>query len=372
MAYYSDVFTLETWNEFKLAGSSVSGFRQSRWGVVKKLKEDDRLLCYLKGANRWIGVLRVVGKPFQSAEPKIWASDDFPARVHVEIEYELTPETGVPVKDMLPQFSWHADLVNNPAGSWGMYLQGSPRLWSDSDGEAVVLAVMDATKNPVQSALPKAAYQAPKPKAVDSGTDLGDVTIPEDEEEAEVTAGAGAAIAEGQESEHTEIQALLVRLGGAMGYRCFVARGDQNKTWNGKTLASLPGVTNKLPTQFNDATNRVIEQIDVLWLDDNAIAAAFEIERTTSIYSGLLRMSDLRLMQPNLDVPIFVVAPDLRREKVLKEVNRPTFKKPLAHVCRYIPFDALREGVAQHSDLLNYLPIGWVREELAESCSLEE
>ncbi|MGB8379849.1 MAG: hypothetical protein WCG47_01155 [Dermatophilaceae bacterium] len=236
MTYYSDVFTLETWNEFKLAGGSISGFRKSRWGVVRKLKENDLLLCYLKGANRWIGVLRVVGKPFLSAEPKIWASDDFPARVHVEIEYELTPETGVPVKDMLPQFSWHADLLNNAAGSWGMYLQGSPRAWLDQDGEAVVRAVGDAIKNPIENPLPRAAYQAPKPKAVDSGTDLGDVTIPEDEEEADSLVEADAATGDAQESEHTEIQALLVRLGGSMGYQCFVARGDQNKTWNGKSL----------------------------------------------------------------------------------------------------------------------------------------
>jgi len=37
----------------------------------------------------------------------------------------------------------------------------------------------------------------------------------------------------------------------------------------------------------------------------------------------------LRLMQPNLDIPIFVVAPDARwRDKVLKGVNRPSPRKP--------------------------------------------
>ena len=50
-----------------------------------------------------------------------------------------------------------------------------------------------------------------------------------------------------------------------------------------------------------------------------------EIEHTTSIYSGLLRMSDLVAMQPNLQIPLFIVAPDVRRNKVIEEVNRPTF-----------------------------------------------
>ncbi len=49
----------------------------------------------------------------------------------------------------------------------------------------------------------------------------------------------------------------------------------------------------RLATQFNAATNSVIELIDVLWLDQIAVAAAFEVEKSTSIYSGLLRMSDL-------------------------------------------------------------------------------
>ena len=61
--------------------------------------------------------------------------------------------------------------------------------------------------------------------------------------------------------------------------------------------------------------------------------AAFEVESTTSIYSGLLRMPDLVSMQPNLKIPLYLVAPDDRREKVFNEVNRPTFtrlKPPLA------------------------------------------
>jgi hypothetical protein len=36
-------------------------------------------------------------------------------------------------------------------------------------------------------------------------------------------------------------------------------------------------------------------------------------------------MSDLIAMQPDLNIPLYIVAPDERREKVLAEVNRPTF-----------------------------------------------
>jgi hypothetical protein len=110
----------------------------------------------------------------------------------------------------------------------------------------------------------------------------------------------------------------------------------------------LPGVIQELPTQFNEATNRTIELIDVLWLKGNSIVAAFEVECTTSIYSGLLRMSDLLALQPNLEINLFLVAPDERREKVKQEILRPTFslrEKPLAEVCGFLGFEKLTEKV---------------------------
>jgi hypothetical protein len=93
-----------------------------------------------------------------------------------------------------------------------------------------------------------------------------------------------------------------------------------------------------------------IELVNVLWLKGNAVVAAFEIESTTSIYSGLLRMSDLIAMQPNLNIPLYLVAPDERRQKVFAEVNRPTLSRlspPLVDLCRFIAFSALRDQLGQ-------------------------
>jgi hypothetical protein len=104
----------------------------------------------------------------------------------------------------------------------------------------------------------------------------------------------------------------------------------------------------ELPTQFNEATNRTVELIDVLWLKGNTTLAAFEIEATTSIYSGLLRMSDLLALQPNLDLDLYLVAPNERRAKVRQEIARPTFayrEKPLPRVCGFLGFGKLMEKV---------------------------
>lgn len=154
-------------------------------------------------------------------------------------------------------------------------------------------------------------------------------------------------------TDHTQIQFYLLTLGSEMGLDVWVARNDRSKVWQGKTLGSLPNIAEQLPTQFNETTQRTIELIDVLWLKGNSIISAFEVECTTSIYSGLLRMSDLLALQPNLDIKLYLVAPDERRDKVEQEIMRPTFQfrpKPLKNVCGYLSLDGLMkkmEGIKE-------------------------
>jgi hypothetical protein len=74
---------------------------------------------------------------------------------------------------------------------------------------------------------------------------------------------------------------------------------------------------------------------------------AFEVEHTTSIYSGILRMADLLALQPNMDIRLHIVAPSAKRYKVFQEIKRPVFslleRMPLAEICTFISYDALRE-----------------------------
>ena len=57
-----------------------------------------------------------------------------------------------------------------------------------------------------------------------------------------------------------------------------------------------------LPLNYDDTTLKTVENIDVLWVRRRSIVRAFEVEHTTSIYSGILRMADLMALQPNLDI----------------------------------------------------------------------
>jgi predicted RNA-binding protein len=362
--YWLDLFTGTTWQQFMAAGGKVSGFRERRWTTVQAIKPGDLLLCYLTGLSRFIGLLEVVSEPFRDNDSRIWKDESFPCRVRVKPVVTLTPETGVPVHDLRDRLSIFENMKSPNA--WTGYFRGSPVRWKTSDALAVVEAMKAAEANPVVRDVDPAKL-ARRPKALAAKIGLVSVpgteesTVPEPESEPEATP-------------HTELQALLVRLGADMGLDVWVARNDRGKEWNGTTLGQLPRVKAELPLQFDDATTKTIELIDVLWLKGNAIVAAFEVESTTSIYSGLLRMADLIAMQPNINIPLFLVAPADRRNKVIAEVNRPTFHRlspPLVEMCRYISFENLRGKVKEVGSVVKYLRPEFL-DEVADSCELED
>ncbi len=338
---------------------------------MQKIQEGDYLLCYLTGISRWVGILEVTSKkPFKDNKP-IWKDEDFPCRLKVKSVVQLDPETAVPVKDMKEVLSaFKSAKSESYSQAWTGKFRGSPVKWSQSDGEAVFAAVCSAQKNPIRRPIDPAKLKY-RPKALEAK--IGLVTVP-DSESAPVTDGSTATDSSRESSAHTEMQALLLQLGSEMGFDIWAAKNDRGKSHNGIKFSELPRMKATLPLQFDDATNRTIELIDVLWLKGNAIVAAFEIESTTSIYSGLLRMSDLLSMQPNINIPLYLVAPDERRDKVMEEVNRPTFSRldpPLADVCSYISFSSLRNRLVQVQGFVKYLKPDFL-EELSEDCVLSD
>jgi hypothetical protein len=299
---------------------------------------------------RWVGALEVVNT---SAETKrIWKDQEYPVRFDVKPVIVLEPEHGIPMEQLEGRVSFFATAKDR--GKFRGFVRGSPNIFKNiKDAELILSLLRTAAQNPVSrpvdaKKLARRPLYRVEPKR-GAGKQLALVSVPEPEE---TTARAASDVEESAEpatTRHSEIQYLLLALGSEMGLDVWVARNDRNRKWNGSVLGSVPRMLDRLPTQFNEATTRTIELIDVLWLTGNSIVAAFEVECTTSIYSGLLRMSDLLALQPNLDINLYLVAPDERRDKVEQELLRPTFgirEKPLAKVCGFLPFAAFCEKLA--------------------------
>ena len=147
------------------------------------------------------------------------------------------------------------------------------------------------------------------------------------------------------ESEHTHIQYLLIKIGRALGYDVFVARNDRHRSYDDQSFAML--TIPELPVRgWPSEIVETVSRIDVIWLrcQTGEIISAFEIEKSTSIYSGILRMEDLARSIPGCTCNFYLVAPDHREKKVRAQLARPAFREDLHNIpIAFMPFDALCE-----------------------------
>ena len=320
LAYFADVFTPETWSAFVADGGRVTAFsRSSMSRGAGKVRGGDRFVCYLKGKFAFIGALEAQAEAFVG-DDAIWGTDSFPVRVPVQPLALFSPESALPISSLEGKLSFYGQGM--PRSLIPAYFQGSPRALLDQDGQAIWRAIL-AHEDGVRSMLPRGAAAS--------------------DEVAEVTVAG---------PRHAETQALLAEIGLATGCSVWLPRADRLAV--GRVNAALPDrLLPELPFLFGGRAQQVVQNIDAIWLHGSTVVAAFEVENTTSIYSGLLRMSDLVALMPNINFPMFIVAPESRRSAVKDEVTRPTFAAlnvPLNQKCGYIASEELQRKRATLGD----------------------
>ena len=152
---------------------------------------------------------------------------------------------------------------------------------------------------------------------------------------------------EGEVRESIKIQGLLAKIGEQMGFDIWLPNPDRArvaKVWQPKDPRTLLTI---LPLSYDKATQSTIGLIDVIWIKNKrSIARAFEVEHTTSIYSGILRMADLVALQPDIKIKMHIVAPSDRQEKFSTEIRRPVFSYMtngrLSDMCTFISYDDVK------------------------------
>lgn len=160
------------------------------------------------------------------------------------------------------------------------------------------------------------------------------------------------ATAEKEDRTHTEIQGWLRDLGHALGFAVWVAANDRGRPFGTGRLGD--GCLESLPFVLSEGPgSEAVRLIDVLWLDavSGEVAGAFEVEHSTSIYSGMVRLLDLALGCAAGRVQgLFLVAPDGREEDVRMQLRRPAFSRVRDLQVRYLPYSQLerhREAIAR-------------------------
>lgn len=150
-------------------------------------------------------------------------------------------------------------------------------------------------------------------------------------------------LARESDATHTQIQGWLRDMGKALGFDVWIASNDRGREHADGFLGD--GCLQQWPGGNGQGLDSV-RLIDVIWLERGSaqVAAAFEVEHSTSIYSGIVRMLDLALgTQVGAASTLFLVAPDDRRDEVAQQLKRPAFSRVSELGIRYLPYSQLKE-----------------------------
>jgi len=140
--------------------------------------------------------------------------------------------------------------------------------------------------------------------------------------ERDVTRGGAKHI---PELTHSQVQTLLAGIGNLKGYEVFVPPSDVGRLdWS---LSRKFPIAKEVPKGFRDVSS-ILGEIDVIWVASGraTIEGLFEVEHTTSIYSGLLRFNDVLLTNPTVS-RFSIVSEESRRSVFSRQLFRPTFRK---------------------------------------------
>ena len=343
MGYFLNLFSPETYEAFKASSREVSGFRLRQKIAAERIHPGDKLLCYMTKLSRWFGLFEVVSGPYQDDSPIFHQeSDPYVIRFKVRSLILLEPDKSIPI---------HEDDVWNTlsftqghqktSSTWTGKIRSSLVQMDDSDGELLERLLYTQNANGRIFPVDSQEYAKWTTHAVRRTDKVISVSVPSDSAD-----GAESPSAAYEVRESIKVQALIADIGRQMGLRIWIPRNDK-----AAVLRELPrieeAILSTLPLNYDDTTLKTIEQIDVLWLKGRSIVRAFEVEHTTSIYSGILRMADLLALRPNMDIKLHIVAPSSKRDKVFQEIRRPVFslleRGPLSESCTYLSFESLKE-----------------------------
>jgi len=146
-----------------------------------------------------------------------------------------------------------------------------------------------------------------------------------------------------EEDLHTEMQYHIMTIGSSVGYDVIAASNDRSKCHNGKSLSFIS--LDKFPKlDVGKETYKTITLIDAVWFDKgtNNIVCAFEVEKSTSIYSGILRLTDLYYSFKDSPPTLYLIIPNNREKEVINQLQRPSIKNNHIEI-HYILFSELKK-----------------------------
>ncbi|MDT8067942.1 MAG: hypothetical protein ROO76_07205 [Terriglobia bacterium] len=134
---------------------------------------------------------------------------------------------------------------------------------------------------------------------------------------------------------HESAEAILLMLGNLLGYDTYTP--DASRTYDGQKLGQI-ATLDDLPAFSSEKVMDSVRNIDVVWLKDEWPEYFFEVEHTTGVTSGLLRIYQAH----KLSTKFFIIGPADVLKKYEKEVQKSPFAS-IQHKYRFRSYDELRQ-----------------------------
>jgi hypothetical protein len=311
---------LQAATEVNLHLCVLHGLWATKKNKLASIKQGDVLVIYVE--RRLAALFSVKSKTFTSEVP-VWPDDLYPYRIEIELQ------------KIVPQSERLA--LSEPRLQEALF-----RFHTRGYATAIVLNVRPLSSGPATMVLDFFTHAADWP-------DYNPSTILE--QLADEFEDANAILPEqldtrNEENLHSEIQYYLADMGQILSYSVWIPENDRNRSFRNKRLDTLSSTEFPVRGLAPDVA-RIARNIDVVWARRRKPLKLFEVEKSTTIDSGLLRMSNLiSAFDFEVEAEMYICADSRRYDEAKRKANWPTFANldpPLTKRCRFIAFEKLRE-----------------------------
>ena len=251
------------------------------WGIGqrtpyrKDLRDGSRVVFYQagKGGQRFIGTATIASELCLMSEARAVerrAVGIVPAKYDLDLTDIDTWNETKPVSDMVQ----HLEFISNK-DYFGVHFQGGVKRISEADYYTII-----------EFKPPKGTAKLKKQAKADYS--------------------------------HSMLQGMLIELGNMLGYDTFSA--NTKPQYRDTTIGDL-ATLDALPDFTSKRILNTAKQIDVIWLEDEFPICCFEIEHSTDVTKGLLRMHQLIRFQSQF----FIIAAEETRRKFETETSKSPF-----------------------------------------------
>jgi hypothetical protein len=140
---------------------------------------------------------------------------------------------------------------------------------------------------------------------------------------------------------HPQVQTLLGAIGTLKHFDIWIPPKDRDGLdWS---VADRFRCMARLP--YDDLLQTMLHEIDAVWLHrgSSRLAALYEVEHSTPVYSGLLRLNDVHLAIPSID-RLAIVSNEIRRSLFVRQLRRPTFQRSgFSEACTFLNYSDVFE-----------------------------